>query len=205
MREGWGAALLRSPQLICDMVRETKERTGLAVSTKIRLTDPKDFRATVELARQLEATGIAWLTVHGRTAKQGACVPATTEAVKLIKESLACPVIHNGDIMCEDDAARVYRETGVDGVMAARGALRNPALFAQDSPGHAAPAPDRCLARFVELSLLYGSIFPTIHHHLMFMMHGKASRADRSVFNTLGTVPAIVDFLRERDLLRDEV
>jgi tRNA-dihydrouridine synthase 4 len=38
-------------------------------------------------------------------------------------------VIANGDVFSRDDMDRVVAQTGVDGVMAARGMLSNPAMF----------------------------------------------------------------------------
>jgi hypothetical protein len=42
-------------------------------------------------------------------------VPVHLDAVKLVKDSVACPVIHNGDVFAYSDIARIVDATGVDG------------------------------------------------------------------------------------------
>jgi tRNA-dihydrouridine synthase 4 len=51
------------------------------------------------------------------------------EAIKLIKESVSIPVVANGDIKSLQDAEEIQSVTKVDGVMAARGILQNPAMY----------------------------------------------------------------------------
>jgi len=49
--------------------------------------------------------------------------------IAAFKERLRVPVIGSGDIRCPADADRMFRETGCDGVMVARGVLGNPWLI----------------------------------------------------------------------------
>ncbi len=51
--------------------------------------------------------------------------------IKDVKNSVKIPVIGNGDIKSEEDALRMFEETGVDGIMIGRGALGNPWIFKQ--------------------------------------------------------------------------
>ena len=70
-----------------------------------------------------------WITVHGRTPYERTS-PVNYDAIKLCKESVSVPLVANGDVFSIDDAHRIHEQTGVDGVMAARGILANPGMFA---------------------------------------------------------------------------
>ena len=72
--------------------------------------------------------GVSWITVHGRTTRQRT-EPADMSVVRLVKESVVVPVVANGDIRTLEDVERVVASMGVNGVMAARGILHNPAMF----------------------------------------------------------------------------
>lgn len=147
MQEGYGACLIDEPQLIADMIREARNRITVypfTVSVKIRIH--KDIAQTVDFCRQVEQAGASFITVHGRTKLQR-CEPVNTEAVRLIKDSLSIPVVHNGDVNSLESMHRLVQETGADGVMAARGILKNPAMFA----GHGVDK--QVLSNWVSVSL----------------------------------------------------
>lgn len=189
MAEGYGAELVRHPELVADMVRQAGERTGLPVSVKCRVC--QDPRETVEYARRAESSGAAWITVHGRTPKQR-MEPVNVEAIKLVKDSVSIPVVANGDIRTEADITKVHQSTGVDGVMAARGILENPAMYA----GYET-TPLECVQEWVRLSLGCGVTFTQFHHPLIHMLEPVTARTERRVFNTLTSTPAVLDYLRE--------
>jgi tRNA-dihydrouridine synthase len=56
---------------------------------------------------------------------------ARWEEIAAVKQSLDIPVIGNGDIRTAEDALRMWRETGCDAVMIARGSFGQPWIFAQ--------------------------------------------------------------------------
>jgi len=117
MNEGYGACLINKPELVRDVVLQTRNRIAAAdfsVSVKIRIHP--DVRRTVALCQQVEHAGVSFLTVHGRTKDQKS-EPVDLDAIKLIKESVRVPVIANGDICSLDDVERVHRITGADGLL----------------------------------------------------------------------------------------
>ena len=73
--------------------------------------------------------GVDLLVVHGRTRDQFYSGKADWDAVRRIRESVPIPVIGNGYVFSAEDALRMLRETGVDGIMIARGAQGNPWIF----------------------------------------------------------------------------
>lgn len=187
MAEGYGAHLIGRPELVVDMVRQAKARSGLPVSIKIRVHS--DLSKTVELARRAEHAGVSWITVHGRTPSQRA-EPVNLEAIKLAKQSVGVPVVANGDIRSESDVIRVQQATGVNGVMAARGILENPAMYA--GYDH---TPLQCVQDWVDISLGTGVTFTQFHHHLMHMLERVTPRTEKSSFNSLTSTPAVLDYL----------
>ena len=191
-QEGIGACLIHKPQFVHDLVHQTKNQcpAQLSVSVKIRIHD--DVTKTVDFCRQIESAGAEFITVHGRTKEQRA-EPVNLQAVRDIKNSVAIPVLANGDVKSLQDAQITRDETGCDGVMSARGMLENPAMFA----GYDF-TPKACVQDWVRISLETGTHFTCFHHHLMYMCGPSMSRADRRCFNALSSTSAVLDFLQER-------
>lgn len=97
------------------------------VSVKIRVH--KDLRETVDFVRTVQEAGVDFITIHGRTRSTRSSEPVNLEAIKLVASHCSVPTISNGDIFSMKDVDRIVEDTGVDGVMAARGLLQNPGLF----------------------------------------------------------------------------
>jgi tRNA-dihydrouridine synthase B len=75
--------------------------------------------------------GAAWLTMHPRTARQGFSGRADWNVLRELAADLRVPLIASGDLRLARDGVRCLRETGVDAVMYARGALSDPAIFSR--------------------------------------------------------------------------
>lgn len=73
-----------------------------------------DLTRTVDLCQKAEATGVSWITVHGRTIEERH-QPVHYDAIKMIKESVSIPVVANGDIRNLKEAENVWQMTGTDG------------------------------------------------------------------------------------------
>lgn len=104
------------------------------VSTKIRLCQPA--KTTVEFAKNLEAAGSSWITLHARhvSARRRRQGSADLDQVKLLKENLTIPVISNGNVRLWEDVERNREYTGADGIMVGENLLMNPCLFADITP-----------------------------------------------------------------------
>jgi len=189
MAEGIGAHLIKHPDLICDMIKQTKQRVGNEFPCSIKIRVHPDLRKTVDMCQKAEHAGAAWIDVHGRTIQQRRD-PVDYDAIKLIKDSVRVPVVANGDIKCEKDVAMVKERTNVDGVMAAQGLLDNPAMYAGYSV-----TPKHCVEDYMDIAFQLGTPFVTFHHHLIFMTERWHSKAERRVFNNLSSTAAVVDYL----------
>ena len=127
-----GAELMKNPEAVRDILRTLRLNLPpeKSVTCKIRLLpEPRD---TVEFCRMVEQCGVTAVAVHGRTRDERDQHPAKWEQIALVKSALSCPVVLNGDVFCFGDFERALRETGVDAVMTARGALANASIFAAD-------------------------------------------------------------------------
>ncbi|UYV83308.1 DUS4L [Cordylochernes scorpioides] len=140
MSEGYGAHLIHHPQLLKDMVLQTRNRLP---GDKFTLSCSHDnhvhvvqvmiimvgrgrgllllldmasmwSRETVSLCQQLEKAGLSWLTVHARTPTQRH-EPINSEALRTIRDSVSLPLVGNGDIFNLEQAEDFQRETGVNG------------------------------------------------------------------------------------------
>lgn len=85
----------------------------------------------VEIAKVVEACGVDYIAVHGRTRAGKYKAPVDYDAIKMMKEAVSIPVIANGDIKDYDKAKEVLKHTNADGVMIGRAAIGKPWIFYQ--------------------------------------------------------------------------
>ncbi|MEI8206520.1 MAG: tRNA dihydrouridine synthase DusB [Kiritimatiellales bacterium] len=141
VRRGAGAALMKEPEQIGEIVRAVKEAVSLPVSVKTRIGFSPAFPDHLTIAKIIEDAGADMIAVHGRYACNFHKGEADWEKLGEIKQALKIPVIGNGGIDTPEDAAEMVSVSGVDGVMIGRGAVGNPWLFNQIK-NPATPAPD---------------------------------------------------------------
>jgi nifR3 family TIM-barrel protein len=136
-----GAALMGDLSLAEDIVRSVRRVISIPLTVKFRLGLDEKRRNYLDLGRMCEANGVAAVAMHARTARQMFSGEADWTHLARLKETLAIPVIGNGDVRCPEDALRMMGETGCDGVMVGRGATINPWLFRQIASRLSAAAP----------------------------------------------------------------
>jgi tRNA-dihydrouridine synthase B len=129
IKNGAGAALMKNPLLIGEIVSALTAGSEIPVTVKLRTGWDHQHYTYLEAARRAREAGASLVTLHGRTRSQGYGGTADWEAIATLKAAIDIPVIGNGDIFCAADAERMLTETGCDGVMVARGALGNPFIF----------------------------------------------------------------------------
>jgi tRNA-dihydrouridine synthase B len=135
-KTGAGAALLADPDRAVAVARAAVEGAGeaggLPVTVKLRSGLRAGETSGFDLAHRLvEEAGVAAIAFHPRSAAvQHKGVP-DYELVARLAESLPAPVILTGGLSDAEQVRRAFRQTGVQAVMLARGALGNPWLFAQ--------------------------------------------------------------------------
>ncbi len=126
-----GAALLKSPEKIKEIIEAVKDAVPCPITVKIRSGwDEKSINA-VEVAKICEKAGASAITIHPRTRAQGYEGRANWNIIKEVKDAVSIPVIGNGDIKTIYDAKRMIDETNCDAIMIGRASLGNPYIFKQ--------------------------------------------------------------------------
>ena len=121
-----GAALLKNPKKIKEIVSAVVKSVPIPVTVKIRSGWDKNSINAKEVAKICEQAGASAICVHGRTRTDRYLGHSDWNIIKEVKESVNIPVIGNGDIKTVYDAKRMIDETGCDAVMIGRSALGNP-------------------------------------------------------------------------------
>jgi len=129
--KGGGAAIPLKPRLLQAIVRAAVAGAGrVPVTLKFRIGIDERYHTFLESGRIGQEEGCASVALHARTAAQLYDGQARWDAIARLKQAVTrIPVLGNGDIWEAEDALRMMRETGCDGVIVGRGCLGRPWLF----------------------------------------------------------------------------
>lgn len=129
--KGAGSGMMKTPDLMVDIVREVVKAVNIPVTVKTRLGWDNDSKIIVDLAERLQDVGIQALTIHGRTRAQMYTGEADWTLIGEVKNNprMHIPIIGNGDVTTPEICKRRFEETGVDAVMVGRGSIGCPWIF----------------------------------------------------------------------------
>jgi tRNA-dihydrouridine synthase B len=125
-----GSALLRDEALVGRILEAVVRAVDVPVTLKTRTGWSLETRNLARIARIAEASGIALMTVHGRTRACGYQGQAEFESLAGIRDLCPMlPLVANGDIDGVTKAIEVLNMTGADAIMLGRAALGRPWIF----------------------------------------------------------------------------
>jgi len=128
---GAGSGLLKDLPKMERIIYAVVSAVKTPVTVKTRLGwDPESIKI-VDVARMVEQTGAAALTLHCRTRSQAHKGDPDFSWIPKIKSAVAIPVIANGSLDTPEKIHRIFEESGCDGVIIGRGAIDNPWIFQQ--------------------------------------------------------------------------
>lgn len=131
VKTGAGAALLQNLKKAEAVIRAVRKAVTVPLMIKIRLGWKEGDDVYRTLGRMAEAEGVDAVVFHPRYALQGFRGRADWSAVMDLKQRLRIPVIGSGDILDPTQALTRKAQTGCDGIMIGRQALRTPWIFQQ--------------------------------------------------------------------------
>ena len=132
-----GGFHLSQPAVAGEIIRRTRDAVPpqIPVTVKMRRGIDDSQRSRDQFFEILDAAfaaGVAAVTVHGRTVLQRYLGPSRWDFLREVKQHVgSCVILGSGDLFSARDCLQMIRQTGVDGVTVARGAIGNPWIFRQ--------------------------------------------------------------------------
>ena len=155
VKGGVGAAMLKDMNLLFEVLSSMRASVKGLLSAKIRAGFDQPDKV-LEIVSTVERAGVDFLVIHPRLRRDQYRGTADWRIVKRVKQETSLPVIGNGDCWYADDALNLMAETGCDGIMIGRPALRNPWIFSQlqalrEGKPFCCPSPEEIMAFWWEV------------------------------------------------------
>ena len=129
-KDNSGSGMLRHPELIGEVLTNIIASVKIPVTVKIRAGWDDDSINGPEIVRIAEQAGAKIISVHGRTRQQGYRGPADWDHIRACKEAAnEILVFGNGDVVDGESAEGMFKQTGCDGLLVARGTFGKPWIF----------------------------------------------------------------------------
>ena len=125
-----GCSLMREPGHAAKVIGAMAKAVSIPVTVKMRAGWNDSARNAPELARMVQDSGAAAVTIHGRTAERSYKGVADWDLVSRVAHELTIPVLGSGDCI-EPEQVVGRMAAGVSGVLVGRGVLRDPWILAQ--------------------------------------------------------------------------
>jgi tRNA-dihydrouridine synthase 2 len=126
---GMGAGLLKTPDVAKSIMKALVENINIPVSCKVRLL-PK-LKDSLDFIKNMQSTGIDHISVHARIREEMSRGFAHWSVIHEAKKDpeITIPINTSGDCFSAKDSYELKKYTQCDGILIARGACHNPAIF----------------------------------------------------------------------------
>jgi tRNA-dihydrouridine synthase B len=129
-----GSALLQNEPLVAKILEAIvgavqAHHANVPVTLKIRTGWDRNHKNALRIAHIAQNSGIAMLTIHGRTKADLYHGEAEYETIAEVKASVKIPIVANGDINTPEKAKFVLEKTQADAIMIGRAAQGKPWIF----------------------------------------------------------------------------
>lgn len=126
-KDGSGSGMLKTPELIGDVIANMVAAVDIPVTVKIRAGWDEQSINAEQIVKIAEKAGAKAICIHGRTRQQGYRGPANWDYIKTCKDAATTIlVIGNGDVNDGKSAEGIYAKTGCDAVLVARATMGQP-------------------------------------------------------------------------------
>ncbi len=129
-KDGSSSGLLKNPEVIGEIISAMVAAVKIPVTVKIRAGWDSSSIVSPKVTQIAEAAGAKAICIHGRTRAQAYRGPANWDYIKIAKQAAkTIHVIGNGDIVNVESAEQIFKETGCDALLLARGTMGQPWLI----------------------------------------------------------------------------
>ena len=135
LRRRRGGSMLNRPDAVIEIYKRVRDAIDCPLTVKLRIgygTGDESQEKFWKIVDSLAAEKVDALVIHGRTTLQKYTGKANWDIIKQVKQKHPdTKIIGSGDIHSPEDIINRMDETGIDGVLVARGAIGNPWIFSE--------------------------------------------------------------------------
>lgn len=132
VNKGGGSALMKEVATLGPYLETIKNSLGdIPLTIKIRTGWDSEQVNADEIIKIAYNSGVEFVAIHGRTRAQQYTGFANWDYIESLNEKKPLPLIGNGDLHQPNQVYDRLQNTNCDGLMIARGALRNPFIFVE--------------------------------------------------------------------------
>ncbi len=126
-KDGSGSGMLKTPDLIGEILRKMVDAVSIPVTVKIRAGWDEGMINAPQITKIAEDAGAVAIAIHGRTRVQKYRGDANWDYIRdCVEASKTIKVLGNGDVFDGQAGLSLFEHTGCDGILVSRGSMGKP-------------------------------------------------------------------------------